>query len=172
MEIFALQIKTGDEEHFIRLVSKIAPELEGSLNFIKKEETRKKNGKKIQVLAPVFPGYVFFTTDSQEIAPEIRLLVKKTRGFFRFLPDNESMRPLVGKDLLVVRKLSSIGPVAKKSLACFDENDHIVILEGPLKGLEGCISRVDKRKGRVTIVLDMYRNSFPITLGVEFIVRS
>lgn len=172
MNIYALQIRTGCEELYIKLVHKSLPDFTGTLSFIKKEETRTKDRKNFKVIAPIFPGYVFLTIEEDRIPVPLRQVLKKTSGFSRFLPDNRKVRPLSGKDFTIIRKLTSFGPLARISRASFDENDRIVILDGPLKGLEGSISKVNKRKGRVTIVLDLYRDSFPITLGVEFISKS
>jgi transcriptional antiterminator NusG len=51
----------------------------------------------------------------------------------------------------------------------FDRNSRIVVLEGPLMGLEGKIIKVDKRKGRAKIKLDLYDNSFSCDLAFEVI---
>ena len=37
----------------------------------------------------------------------------------------------------------------------FDTDDRIVILSGPLQGFTGNILRVDRRKQRVTVQIDM-----------------
>ncbi len=171
MNIYALQIRTGGEELYIKLVHKALPDFTGTLSFIKKEEVRTKEKKTGKFIKPIFPGYVFLTIEEDRLPVPLRRVLKKTGGFLRFLPDNLKVRPLSGKDFTIIRKLTSFGPLARISRAHFDENDHIVILDGPLKGLEGCISKVDKRKGRVTIILDLYRDSFPVTLGVEFISK-
>ena len=41
------------------------------------------------------------------------------------------------------------------SKVSFDENQRIVIIDGPLKGFEGHIIRVNRRCNRVTIMIDM-----------------
>jgi transcriptional antiterminator NusG len=51
----------------------------------------------------------------------------------------------------------------------FNENSRIVVVEGPLVGLEGRIIKVDKRKGRAKISLDLYNDSFAIDLAFEVI---
>jgi transcriptional antiterminator NusG len=51
----------------------------------------------------------------------------------------------------------------------FNENSRIVVVEGPLMGLEGRIIKVDKRKGRAKIKLDMYEDSFTCDLAFEII---
>lgn len=61
--------------------------------------------------------------------------------------------------------------MAEKSKVYFNEEDRIVVSEGPLKGLEGRIIKVDKRKGRAKIKLDFYDNSFAIDLAFEIISR-
>jgi transcriptional antiterminator NusG len=60
-----------------------------------------------------------------------------------------------------------VGPLAGKSKVVFDENSRIVVIEGPLSGLEGKIIKVDKRKGRAKIKLDLYDDSFSIDLAFE-----
>jgi transcriptional antiterminator NusG len=42
-------------------------------------------------------------------------------------------------------------------------------VEGPLMGLEGRIIKVDRRKGRAKINLDLYNDSFTIDLAFEVI---
>jgi transcriptional antiterminator NusG len=61
------------------------------------------------------------------------------------------------------------GEIVHKSRAVLDENKRIVILEGPLKGLEGRIVRVDRRKKRVKVKLELQEERFLVDLGVEFI---
>ena len=62
-----------------------------------------------------------------------------------------------------------MGPVAGKSRVYFNENSRIVVVDGPLLGLEGKIIKVDKRKGRAKIKLDLYDDSFSIDLAFETI---
>jgi transcriptional antiterminator NusG len=51
----------------------------------------------------------------------------------------------------------------------FDEKNRIVVIDGVMKGLEGNIVKVDRRKGRAKIRLDIYDNSFLIDLSFEAI---
>jgi transcriptional antiterminator NusG len=59
--------------------------------------------------------------------------------------------------------------MAGKSRVYFNENSRIVVIEGPLMGLEGKIIKVDKRKGRAKIKLDLYDEAFAIDLAFEVI---
>jgi len=66
----------------------------------------------------------------------------------------------------------SFGKVADTSKVVFDENERIVVIEGPLKGLEGSIIKINKRKGRAKVSLDMCESSFLIDLSFEILDRS
>ena len=66
----------------------------------------------------------------------------------------------------------SFGKVADISKVSFDADQRIVVLEGPLKGLEGLIVKVDMRKRRAKVRLDMCENSFLVDMGFEILDRS
>ena len=54
----------------------------------------------------------------------------------------------------------------------FDENRRIRVVSGPLQGLEGRIVKVDRRKGRARVRLDIYADAFEIDLGFEILEGS
>jgi transcriptional antiterminator NusG len=89
----------------------------------------------------------------------------------RFLRESSSPTPLSPRDVLLLRHFISFGDYADTSKVIFDEDDRIVVLEGPLKGLEGRIVKVNRRKGRAKVLLDMYGEQFPIDLGFEVVER-
>jgi transcriptional antiterminator NusG len=125
----------------------------------------RKGGITRQQIEPVFPGYIFL--ESENFDRELYWAIRTTSGFYRFLPDNRNPKPLEGMDLSILKHFISFGPVAQASKVHFDENDRIHVTEGPLKGLEGKIIKVDKRKGRAKVKLDMYDESFLIDLAFE-----
>jgi transcriptional antiterminator NusG len=72
---------------------------------------------------------------------------------------------------LVLHFIRKVGPLAGKSLVTFDENSKIIVIEGPLAGLEGKIVKVDRRKGRAKIKLDIYGDSFTIDFAFEALIK-
>ena len=64
-----------------------------------------------------------------------------------------------------------LGEVVEKSKVYFDENNRIRIAEGALKGLEGRIVKVDRRKKRAKVSLSLYEDSFQIDFGFELMER-
>jgi len=166
MLYYALQVRTHEEDAFVQRAQSSAEETEGRFLVPKRVLDIRRGGtvKKNQLFT-VFPGYVFFETDCD--GKELFWHFHKIEGFYRMLRDNQNPTPLSSHDKELLMHFISFGERADKSKVTFDENDHIVIVEGPLKGLEGNIVKVDKRKGRAKVLLDLYESPFIIDLGFE-----
>jgi transcriptional antiterminator NusG len=170
MEYFAVQVKTRGESKYIKLFQSIYKIDTLRVHFPQRRLPIKSQGLSRSTLAPVFPGYIFIETEGK-IDPDVYWALRRTDGFYRFLQSNQNVQPLSGQDLEIVLHFIQVGPVAETSKVYFNEEDRIVVSEGPLKGLEGRIIKVDKRKGRAKIKLDFYDNSFAIDLAFEIISR-
>jgi transcriptional antiterminator NusG len=170
MNYYALQVKTGSEEIFIKLFCQnleARSDSSARLLFLRRNMPIKKAGIVKQKLEPVFPGYVFL--ESETLPDPVFWGLRTTPGFFRFLPETKAPKPLEGRDLATLRHFMAFGNVAERSKVVFDSNDRIHVKDGPLKGLEGRIVKVDKRKGRAKVKLDMYDESFLIDLAFEIL---
>jgi transcriptional antiterminator NusG len=51
----------------------------------------------------------------------------------------------------------------------FDAERRIRVISGPLKTLEGRIIKVDRRKGRARVRLELYEDAFLIDFGFDAI---
>jgi transcriptional antiterminator NusG len=165
MPFYALQIWTGNEARFVALAGR---KLAGSgvrLVWPRRSLRIRRGGIWRESVAPIFPSYVFL--QSPEVDPDLYAGLKRTPGFVRFLPSNEALAPLEQKDQGLLTHFLSFGEVVQKSAAIFDENKRIRVISGPLKNLEGRIVRVDRRKGRARVRLEMYEDSFEVDFGFE-----
>lgn len=165
MKYYALQVKTAGEDDFLSHVRKIVNDDEYHFFFPKRVLTIRRKGKNANVNVPVFPGYLFLAC--QDTPDPICFLVRKIEGFYRFLPDNHKIKTLSDRDLLLLKHFMSFGEIADKSKVSFDENDRIVVHSGPLKGYEGCIVKVDRRKQRAKLRLTFCESQFTMDLGFE-----
>jgi len=164
---YAVQVKTRGEEKYIRRFRILNPGCSIEIYFPKRTITVRRRGVMTQTTPAVFPGYLFLESDDQ-LLRSYQWQFRRTDGFYRFLKSNQDIRPLSGRDLeTVLHFIKRAGPLAGLSQVYFDENSRIVVVEGPLAGLEGNIIKVDKRKRRAKIKLDLYDNSFTIDLGFE-----
>lgn len=142
----------------------------GRLLWPRRSLTIRRKGKQVPSLAPIFPGYVFY--EAEEVSPEIYWILKRLSGFVRFLKNEDRLEKLSGADRELLLHFLSYGEVVEKSLAYFDENNRIRVTRGPMKGLEGQIIKVDKRKRRAKIRLSMYSNRFLVDFGFELLEPS
>ena len=170
MHYYAIQVKTRSEEKYIRLFKALHPEVALPLHFPRRQIDIRRKGIIRKSTSAIFPGYVFIELEEEDDILKYHWSFRRTDGFFRFLRSNQNIIPLADRDLeLVLHFIKKACPVAGKSRAYFNENSRIVITEGPLMGLEGKIVKVDKRKGRAKIKLDLYDDTFSIDIAIEII---
>ncbi|MCL2185867.1 MAG: antiterminator LoaP [Treponema sp.] len=170
MNYYAIQVKTRSEDKFIKLFKVRHPDITFPIHFPKRQLDIRRAGKTKPSTSAVFPGYIFIEAENDDEIQSKKWDFRKTDGFYRFLKSNQNITPLADKDLeLVLHFINNAGPIAGRSKVYFNENSRIVVVEGPLMGLEGRILKVDRRKGRAKIKLDLYDDSFTIDLAFEVI---
>lgn len=169
MQYFVIQVRTAQEDDYLRRVSRTRPDL--AVHVLKKKLMTRKAGKLVPHMSCLFPGYVFLEQEGDEVSPTVRSHIRRTQGFIRFLPSTQEPKPLRPHDVELIRHFLSFGGQIGLSLVTFDENDRIKVLEGPLTGLEGRIVKVDKRKRRAKIRLDLYDDSILFDLGFELLAE-
>ncbi|GHV92582.1 transcription termination/antitermination protein NusG [Spirochaetia bacterium] len=168
MNYYAVQVKTRSEDKYIKLLRAMHPEITFPIYCPRRKLDIRRMGKIIPSAAAVFPGYIFLELNDEEDIHLYQWAIRRTDGFFRFLKSNQNITPMADRDLeIALHFIKNVGPLAGKSRVYFDANSRIVVLEGPLMGLEGSIIKVDKRKGRAKIKLDLYNDSFSIDLAFE-----
>jgi len=176
MNYYAVQVRTGDEDRFVELArqniirSGLPESVSKNLLWPRRTLTEKKRGKIKTSLKPLYPGYLFYM--GEELSPELHWVIRRTPGFFRFLKDNQNIEPLTGRDRETLTHFLRFGEVAEKSKVYFNENNRIIVESGPMKGLEGLIVRVDRRKNRAKIRLSLDKNSLLVDLGFDVIKSS
>jgi len=173
--IYVLQVETGAETRVVQQVKR-----DQRVDFSDRSGLRlwwprrklriRRRGRRVNTVVPLFPGYLFL--EAPKVDESLFAVFRSTRGFYRFLRDNRNIEPLSGTDLETIRHFLSFGEVIERSTVSFDENNRIVVRNGPLKGLEGLIIKVDKRKRRAKVKLDLYENSFTVDLGFDILEGS
>jgi transcriptional antiterminator NusG len=169
MQYYAIHVLTDSESDFERrLLPALGPD---RLVIPKKAVSIRRKAVTKTEIKPVFPGYVFLRSENILEELDVVWAIRRTEGFIRFLRQSQSPTPLSEVDLELLSHFISFGECADTSKVTFDENDRIVVLEGMLKGLEGRIDRVDRRKKKARVVIDMCKSQFHIYLGFEVVER-
>ncbi len=167
MKYFATQVQTANEDNFITTLNSLLDFRKERQKFIflKRCLPTRRAGKVINEYKPIFPGYVFIETDNLD--SELFNVVRKTKYFLRFLPDNKNINSIEKKDLAILQHFIKMGTISQISTVTFDENDRIVVKSGPMYGFEGSIVKVDKRKRRAKIAFDFSNEHFLIDLAFD-----
>lgn len=163
MGLFAIQIKTGTEDKVQDILKPVMRNQDAELFFPKRKLTIHKKGKKLLVHQPLYKGYMFIKADQLDLSfiREIKFRLKNVR----FLPVYDSPRPLPASEEKIINKLTAGKEIIGFSDIDFDENNNIIVREGPLKDLEGLIVKVDKRKKRARVKLHMYEKAYLVDFG-------
>lgn len=115
----------------------------------------------------MLPGYVFF-----EAPDDVSAVVRFPRNdILRILAGNDQDWRLTGSDQEFAKWLFSYDGCIRFSTA-YQEGDRIRIASGPLKDMEGMISRIDRRgrSGQVTVRFD--QREVKLWLGFDLIEKS
>jgi transcriptional antiterminator NusG len=165
MNYFVIQVRARQEKKYLARARELESENEVRFFWPRRELRIRKAGEWRDIVSSIFPGYLFLETD--EVTPLLQKFLKTVPNFIRFLKSNQNISPLSGRDLDLIRHFILSEEIVKKSLVFFTPEQRVRVISGPLKGLEGMIVKVDKRKKRIKVKLALYEDSFSIDFGYE-----
>jgi len=109
-----------------------------------------KEGKYVQMVEPMFPGYIFVKFHPVE---EFRL-VKYTRGIRTIVNFNGKIIPLQDEMIAYIKSRLGEGDIATIQKKELKKGEKVIIQEGPFKGFSGIFEKELDGKERVAILLD------------------
>lgn len=167
MNFFAVQVISGREAVYKELFSRHRADI--TIHHIVKSTPSRKGGKPVKIQSSVFPGYLFIQYPDDTLSSELVQAIRKTKYFLRILPSTDNIQSLCSRDSEIIRHFISFGREIGNSRVIFDENRKIRVIDGPLAGYEGNIVKVNRRKRRATIQLDICNSQMTIILGFEIL---
>jgi transcriptional antiterminator NusG len=102
--------------------------------------------------------------ETPELDQELYWFIRKQTAVFHFLGEGGSLHKLSDQDLGLLKHFMGYGENIGSSLVKFDINNRIKVVSGPMMGLEGKITRVDRRKKRAKILIELEGNALTIDL--------
>ncbi len=156
---YVLLVESGREEIIKKSIEGLLEEKEAIL-LPTRDLYIKKAGKITVQTKPLFSGYLFLKIEY--VKGEFLKNLKQIKGFFKFLNSNQDIVPLRKDEIEVLGSFLKKAYRATVSSVIFNDNDKIVVKNGPLKEFEGRIIKVDKRKQRAKVQLSMYNESHTI----------
>ncbi len=123
------------------------------------KKIRVKGGKRVVEEERVYPGYVLV---EMIVDDESWYVVRNTPRVTGFVGSGTQPVPLTEAEYNALMKQMSSNTVKHKLDLVAD--DIITIVDGPFKDLEGRVSEVDEKSGKVKVLVSMFGRETPVEL--------
>lgn len=165
---YVVQVRAGTEESIkIQCSKKIAPEIMESCYIPYYEKKRRYGGAWHIEQRILFPGYVFLVSDALE---ELFIDLKSIIGLTKLIGTGKDIIPLSEQEVLLLERLVNSDGLVTLSQGII-QGGKTVITGGPLKGLEGCIRRIDRHKRVAWIAIEMMGRVVETQVGLEILAK-
>lgn len=161
---YVIQVMTGEEKDTITMCKAIVQESDLYEFFIPEAERKKRvKGKWYKIRKPMFPGYVFISTENiEELYEQLRNVPKLTK----VLQTDHTITPISQSEENLINRLTNKQHIAEISVG-YIEGDKLIISEGPMMGMEAMVKKIDRHKRIAVLSVTMFGNSTDVTMGLE-----
>jgi transcription termination/antitermination protein NusG len=125
----------------------------------KEKKIKIKNGKRKTVEEKIYPGYVLV---QMIVTDESWYVVRNTPRVTGFLGAGTTPIPVSGPDMADLMKRMEMGE--PEFTIDFEVGDTVKVNDGPFKGSEGKVSEIDKEKGKIKVLINMFGRDTPVEL--------
>ena len=137
--------------------------------FPKKEVKEKRQGKYEVVIKPMFSNYLFIYWDGEKEVDFPFWDIIRMPTVVRILRYDDGTHALKGKDLSFAKWIHMNDGFIRQSKVLVREGQKVHIMEGPLKGFDGNVIKVDKHHKRVTLRFELGGTISDVSFTVDFI---
>lgn len=124
--------------------------------------TEFKGGKKKVIKRKLYPGYLVV---HMEINDDTWFLVRETPGIGDFTGAAGRPSPMLPHEVAkIVSKAEEKSEKAPKLKIGFKEGDRVKIKDGTFENFEGEVDSIDQTNGQVTVMINIFGRSTPVTL--------
>ena len=165
---YVIQVKGGTEENIRQQCQNTIHPTVLEKCFIPYYEVMKRyQGKWNKEKKILFPGYVFTVSDEVE---ELYFELKKVIGLTKILGAGNEVIPLNQEEVDLLRQLGCEEQVVEVSEGVI-EGGNVVVTRGPLRGLEGCIRKIDRHKRVAYLGIEMMGRLVETQVGLEIVEK-
>lgn len=133
-----------------------------------KTEQRKLDGKYTEVERILFPGYIFIDTDDPE---KLHIEIRKTKYNSRVMKTGEYFTPISRTEEEIIRHLT--GDDGRMGISTgIIEDGNLKVIDGPLKGFEKYIVRIDRHKRKAWLKIKLFGEERKFNAGLCVIEKT
>ena len=167
---YVAQTLTGREKEMLDLLIMCDEEHVVKEAFVPRRELmRKQKGEWTKFSDTLFPGYAFVRTDAPGAVND---LAAKLPFFARILGSDKGFTPLNDNEQLFITRVAGPDTHMVRMSTGVIEGDTVTVLQGPLRGFEGFITKIDRHKRLAHLHMEMLGRLVTIKLGLEIIHKS
>lgn len=172
MNLYVLFVKAGHERK-VELLLKKRLDSNISVPFIPlHEKFFKVSGIVRKELKTLFPGYVFIKSKltSLDFLKEINTLIYFSCDIIKILRYSDTEISLKESEKLVLFSLLNSNYCIESSNGII-EGDKVHILDGPLKGLESIIKKINRHKRQAQIEMEIMGDICTINIALDIVYK-
>jgi transcriptional antiterminator NusG len=125
----------------------------------KEKKIKIKNGKRKTVEEKIYPGYVLV---EMVVTDASWYVVRNTPRVTGFLGAGTTPIPVSASDMADLMKRMEVGE--PEFTIDFEIGSTVKINDGPFKGFEGKVSEIDKERGKIKVLVNMFGRDTPVEL--------
>ena len=125
----------------------------------KEKKIKIKNGKRKTVEEKIYPGYVLV---QMIVDDESWYVVRNTPRVTGFLGAGTTPIPVSAADMDDLKKRMGTGE--PEFTIDFEIGSKVKVVDGPFKGFEGKVSEIDKERGKIKVLVNMFGRDTPVEL--------
>lgn len=165
---YVVQVKTGTEENMKVQCEKLVGKAALEKCFIPYYEQMKKyQGEWHKEKKILFPGYVFMVSNGvNDLFHEL----KNVDGLTKMLGTGKEIVPLVEGEIEFLQSFGKKEQIVGVSEG-FIEDGQVCIVDGPLKGYEGWIKKVDRHKRLAYLEVELMGRKIETRVGLEIVEK-
>ena len=163
---YVIQVQTGREEQIIAEIESYEVRQYCDEIFAPRCERKKRYlGEWHLETGLLFPGYLFVISSRPE---ELYQALKRIPRLTKLLGTGEKWTAMSEEDIRIVELLSGRDHLMKLSEG-YMQGDEVTVTGGPLKGLEGKISRIDRHKRLAWLKVELFGRTVELQAGLEIV---
>ncbi|NOU64738.1 antiterminator LoaP [Paenibacillus sp. LMG 31461] len=183
MKWYALYVETGREDLVRTMIHRFLDKSLVHAIVPRRKLKEKKQGRTYEVFRKLFPGYVLVNT---QMDVNTYYGLKNIPGYYRLLNrfrNRDNNEVFDGNNLEEVLENYLFSTIDDEEMTLilqliddeetidystiYVENSNVTVYNGPLKGKESIIKKIDKRKRRAQISLEFMGNEMSLDVGIE-----
>jgi len=125
----------------------------------KEKKIKIKNGKRKTVEEKIYPGYVLV---EMVVTDASWYVVRNTPRVTGFLGAGTTPIPVSAPDMADLMKRMQMGE--PEFTIDFEIGATVKVNDGPFKGFEGKVSEIDKERGKIKVLVNMFGRDTPVEL--------